>query len=238
MPAGPQPVRQRPAKEPGRAGDENPPSEKEFMDGLEIGHHLLPTKQVLDSEVTDVSKSDVAPHEFGNAAQQRQKVAFAAPYPGKIIPIDLRQHAGTLLCQKDAFLCAAKGIAVGIAWNKKLGAGLFGGEGFILQKLEGDGLAFCHAGGTVVSRRLEEGGIAVLVVEGQIVNVTDQDRAVPPIRVTLLDGVRSYRLAAAGVWMTLAFLLLFLAQRRKNQGARRTATSASHRTRAAPASTR
>ncbi len=94
---------------------------------------------------------------FGNGANERQKVAFAAPYPGKIIPIDLRQHGGTLLCQKDAFLCAAKGIAVGIAWNKKVGAGLFGGEGFILQKLEGQGLAFIHAGGTVVSRDLKPG---------------------------------------------------------------------------------
>jgi uncharacterized protein (TIGR00266 family) len=94
---------------------------------------------------------------FGNGAQERQKVSFAAPYPGKIIPVDLRQHGGTLLCQKDAFLCAAKGISVGIAWAKKLGAGLFGGEGFILQKLEGQGLAFIHAGGTVVSRDLKPG---------------------------------------------------------------------------------
>lgn len=94
---------------------------------------------------------------FGNGAQTRQKVSFAAPYPGKIIPVDLRQHQGTLLCQKDAFLCAAKGISIGIAWNKKLGAGLFGGEGFILQKLEGQGLAFVHAGGTVVSRDLAPG---------------------------------------------------------------------------------
>ncbi len=94
---------------------------------------------------------------FGNGAAQRQKVSFAAPYPGKIIPVDLRQHQGTLLCQKDAFLCAAKGISISIAWNKKLGAGLFGGEGFILQKLEGQGLAFVHAGGTVVSRDLAPG---------------------------------------------------------------------------------
>jgi uncharacterized protein (TIGR00266 family) len=94
---------------------------------------------------------------FGNGAQQRQKVAFAAPYPGKIIPVDLRQHEGTLLCQKDAFLCAAKGISVGIAWTKKIGAGLFGGEGFILQKLEGQGLAFVHAGGTVVAKDLQPG---------------------------------------------------------------------------------
>lgn len=94
---------------------------------------------------------------FGNGARERQKVAFAAPYPGKIVPIDLRQHGGTLLCQKDAFLCAAKGISVGIAWNKRLGAGLFGGEGFILQKLEGQGLAFIHAGGTIVARDLAPG---------------------------------------------------------------------------------
>ena len=94
---------------------------------------------------------------YGNGAQQRQKVAFAAPYPGKIIPVDLRQHDNVLLCQKDAFLCAAKGISVGIAWNKKVGAGLFGGEGFILQKLEGQGLAFVHAGGTVVAKDLAPG---------------------------------------------------------------------------------
>lgn len=93
---------------------------------------------------------------FGNGASGRQVVAFAAPYPGSIVPIDLKVH-GTMLCQKDAFLCAAKGIAVGIAFQKKLGAGLFGGEGFILQKLEGDGLAFAHAGGTVVKRELKAG---------------------------------------------------------------------------------
>jgi uncharacterized protein (TIGR00266 family) len=94
---------------------------------------------------------------FGNADQQRRKVAFAAPYPGKIVPVDLREHDGVLLCQKDAFLCAAKGIAVGVEFQKKLGAGLFGGEGFLLQKLEGQGLAFIHAGGTIVSRQLAEG---------------------------------------------------------------------------------
>jgi uncharacterized protein (TIGR00266 family) len=94
---------------------------------------------------------------YGNGDQKRQKVAFAAPYPGKIIPIDLRQYGNTMLCQKDAFLCAAKGISVGIAWNKKVGAGLFGGEGFILQKLEGQGLAFIHAGGTIVAKDLAPG---------------------------------------------------------------------------------
>ena len=94
---------------------------------------------------------------FGNSGQGRQKVAFASPYPGSIVPMDLRKLGGTLLCQKDSFLCAAKGIAVGIAFQKKLGAGLFGGEGFILQKLEGDGLAFVHAGGCIVERQLAAG---------------------------------------------------------------------------------
>lgn len=94
---------------------------------------------------------------FGNNGPGRQKVAFAAPYPGKIIPVDLRQHGGQVLCQKDAFLCAAKGISVGIAFQRKIGVGFFGGEGFILQKLEGDGLAFVHASGTLVTRDLKPG---------------------------------------------------------------------------------
>jgi uncharacterized protein (TIGR00266 family) len=96
---------------------------------------------------------------FGNRGTARQDVAFAAPYPGSIIAVDLRQHGRTLLCQKDAFLVAAKGISVGIALHRRIGAGLFGGEGFILQKLEGDGLAFLHAGGTVVARKLEAGEV-------------------------------------------------------------------------------
>jgi uncharacterized protein (TIGR00266 family) len=86
---------------------------------------------------------------FGNQASQRSEVAFAAPYPGKIIPIDLKQWGGTILCQKDSFLCAARGIDVSIAFTRKIGAGFFGGEGFILQKLTGDGLAFLHASGTL-----------------------------------------------------------------------------------------
>ena len=94
---------------------------------------------------------------FANTASTRQTVAFGSPYPGKIVPVDLRSHGGRLLCQKDAFLCAAKGISVGIALQKRIGVGLFGGEGFILQKLEGDGLAFVHAGGTIVERELAAG---------------------------------------------------------------------------------
>jgi uncharacterized protein (TIGR00266 family) len=94
---------------------------------------------------------------FGNGASTRQKVAFAAPYPGKIVALDLRQHGGRILCEKDAFLCAAKGISVGISFQKKLGTGLFGGEGFILEKLEGDGLAFVHSGGMILMRDLAAG---------------------------------------------------------------------------------
>jgi uncharacterized protein (TIGR00266 family) len=94
---------------------------------------------------------------FANNGGARQKVAFASPYPGKIVPFDLKQLGGTMLCQKDAFLCAAKGISVGIAFQRKLGVGFFGGEGFILQKLEGDGLAFVHAGGMVIERELMPG---------------------------------------------------------------------------------
>jgi uncharacterized protein (TIGR00266 family) len=94
---------------------------------------------------------------FGNADGQRRRVAFAAPYPGKIISLDLTLTGGTILCQKDAFLCAAKGIEVSTAFQKKLGAGLFGGEGFLLQKLVGNGLAFVHAGGTIVARELAAG---------------------------------------------------------------------------------
>lgn len=92
---------------------------------------------------------------FTNRGSGKKRVAFAAPYPGTVLPVDLAQLGGELLCQKDAFLCAAMGTQVGIALNKKLGAGLFGGEGFILQRLNGDGMAFIHAGGTVIRKELK-----------------------------------------------------------------------------------
>ena len=93
-------------------------------------------------------------HFTNTAPVGKKRVAFAAPYPGKIIPLKLSEYGGEILCEKDAFLCAAKGTAVGIAFQKKLGAGLFGGEGFILQRLKGDGLAFVHAGGHIVKKEL------------------------------------------------------------------------------------
>ncbi len=96
---------------------------------------------------------------FSNQSQGKKKIAFAAPYPGTIVPVFLPDVGGTLICQKDSFLCAAKGVALGIAFQKRLGVGLFGGEGFIMQKLDGDGLAFVHAGGTLHERTLAPGEI-------------------------------------------------------------------------------
>jgi uncharacterized protein (TIGR00266 family) len=94
---------------------------------------------------------------FLNNAQVRSRVAFAAPYPGKVIPLDMTSLGGEFLCQKDSFLCAAQGIEIEVAFTKRLGAGLFGGEGFILQRLQGDGLAFVHAGGTIIEKQLAAG---------------------------------------------------------------------------------
>jgi uncharacterized protein (TIGR00266 family) len=94
---------------------------------------------------------------FYNNLTGKKNVSFASPYPGKIVPIDLTEFEGKFICQKDAFLCAAKGVSVGIEFSKKLGRGLFGGEGFIMQKLEGDGMAFVHAGGTMAEKELQVG---------------------------------------------------------------------------------
>lgn len=94
---------------------------------------------------------------FIHQGSDKGYVAFGAPYPGKIIPLDLGKLGGSFLCQKDSFLCAAKGIDIEVALTKKIGAGLFGGEGFILQRLKGDGLAFIHAGGTIIERELAAG---------------------------------------------------------------------------------
>lgn len=108
---------------------------------------------------------------FTNIGQGKKRVAFAAPYPGKIVPVDMARIGERIICQKDAFLCAALGTKVSIAFNKKLGAGFFGGEGFILQKLEGDGMAFLHAGGTIVKKQLN--GEVLKVDTGCIVGFTE-----------------------------------------------------------------
>lgn len=106
-----------------------------------------------------------------NQNSNKSKVSFASPYPGKILPIDLKQFQGKFVCQKDSFLCAAKGVSVGIEFSKKLGSGLFGGEGFIMQKLEGDGMAFVHSGGTLAKRELSSGEV-LKVDTGCIVGFT------------------------------------------------------------------
>jgi uncharacterized protein (TIGR00266 family) len=110
---------------------------------------------------------------FTNIGQGKKKVSFAAPYPGKIIPMDLRLLGGKVVCQKDAFLCAARGVNVGIEFQRRLGTGIFGGEGFIMQKLEGDGLAFVHAGGYVIEKELQPGEV-LKVDTGCIVAYTQQ----------------------------------------------------------------
>ncbi|MDR1134730.1 MAG: TIGR00266 family protein [Clostridiales Family XIII bacterium] len=99
---------------------------------------------------------------FTNVGDGKRCVAFAAPYPGKIIPVDLTDVGGVLICQKDSFICAAKGVEIGIAFQKKIGVGLFGGEGFIMQKLTGDGLTFMHAGGTIIKKKLAAGETLML----------------------------------------------------------------------------
>jgi uncharacterized protein (TIGR00266 family) len=115
-----------------------------FMGVLKnIGKRMLTGESIFMTHFT---------HRGGGA---KRKVCFAAPYPGKIVPLNLAELGGEILCEKDAFLCAALGTSVGIAFNQKLGAGFFGGEGFILQRLRGDGLAFIHAGGTIIRRELK-----------------------------------------------------------------------------------
>jgi uncharacterized protein (TIGR00266 family) len=144
---------------------------------------------------------------YTNNAQQKQRVAFAAPYPGKIVPMDLRRLGGTLICQKDAFLCAARGVALGIALQRKLGVGFFGGEGFIMQKLEGDGLAFVHAGGTLLERELLPGQ-TLMVDTGCVVaytpNVNFEIQYVGKIKTALFGGEGLFfaRLTGPGhIWL-------------------------------------
>jgi uncharacterized protein (TIGR00266 family) len=128
---------------------------------------------------------------YTNPTSGKQRVAFAAPYPGKILPMDLRQLGGTLICQKDAFLCAARGVQLGIAFQQKLSVGFFGGEGFIMQRLDGDGLAFVHAGGTVVRRELQAGQ-TLLVDTGCVVaytpNVNFEIQYVGKVKTALFGG--------------------------------------------------
>ncbi len=134
---------------------------------------------------------------YSNQGSGKRKVAFGAPYPGRIIPVHLDQIGGTLLCQKDAFLCAAKGVSLGIAFQKRLGAGFFGGEGFILQKLEGDGLAFVHAGGALVEKNLQPGE-TLRVDTGCVVAFTSN----VDFDVQFVGGVKTALFGGEGIFFT------------------------------------
>ena len=126
-------------------GDGSGREEKDFM-----GKLFSAGKRMLTGESLFMTT-------FTNRGHEKKCLAFAAPYPGKIIPFDLSECGGVLICQKDAFLCAAKGISVDIAFQRKIGVGLFGGEGFIMQRLQGDGLSFMHAGGAIIKKDLQPG---------------------------------------------------------------------------------
>jgi uncharacterized protein (TIGR00266 family) len=144
---------------------------------------------------------------YTNIGQGKKQVSFASPYPGRIIPLDLYQLGGKIICQKDSFLCAAKGVSVGIEFQRKLGTGLFGGEGFIMQKLEGDGLAFVHSGGHVIERNLLPGEL-LKVDTGCIVafthDVNYDIQFVGGIKNTLFGGEGVFYAALSGpgkVWI-------------------------------------
>ena len=126
--------------------------------------------KLLDAGKRAITGESIFLTHFTNTATDKRRVAFAAPYPGKIIPVNMAETGGELICQKDAFLCAAMGTEVSIAFTKRLGVGFFGGEGFILQRLRGDGMAFVHAGGTIVKKELN--GEMLRVDTGCIVSFT------------------------------------------------------------------
>jgi uncharacterized protein (TIGR00266 family) len=134
---------------------------------------------------------------FTNTGAGKQRVAFGAPYPGEIVPVDLKAIGGSLLCQKDAFLCAAQGITVEVALTKNIGAGLFGGEGFILQRLRGDGLAFIHAGGALVERELKQGEL-LRVETGCLVGFEESVQ----YNIKMVAGLKNQLFGAEDLWMT------------------------------------
>lgn len=143
--------------------------EAKMGDGSQPQQGLL--SKLVDAGKRTLTGESIFMTHFTNHAHEKRRVAFASPYPGKIIPIDMAKIGGTMICQKDAFLCAAHGTKLSIAFQRRLGAGFFGGEGFILQKLQGDGKAFIHAGGTVIKKRLD--GETLRVDTGCLVAFTE-----------------------------------------------------------------
>jgi len=135
---------------------------------------------------------------FTNVGQGKKRVSFAAPYTGKIISLDLQQLGGTIIAQKDAFLCAAKGVSIGIEFQKRLGTGIFGGEGFIMERIEGDGMAFVHAGGYVLEKELRPGEI-LKVDTGCVVAYTsgiDFD-------IEFVRGIRNWMFGGEGLFFAI-----------------------------------
>lgn len=135
---------------------------------------------------------------FTNVGNGKKRVSFAAPYPGKIIPMDLSLLGNKVICQKDAFLCAARGVNVGIEFQRRLGTGIFGGEGFIMQKLEGDGLAFVHAGGLVIEKELQPGEM-LKVDTGCVVAYTQQ----VDFDIEFIRGIRNMVFGGEGLFFAV-----------------------------------
>ena len=135
---------------------------------------------------------------FTNTGMGKRRVSFAAPYTGKVIPLDLQQLGGTVIAQKDAFLCAAKGVSIGIAFQRRLGTGIFGGEGFIMEKLEGDGMAFVHAGGYVVEKTLQAGEL-LRVDTGCVVAYTGN----VDFDIEMVRGVRNWVFGGEGLFFAV-----------------------------------
>ena len=135
---------------------------------------------------------------FTNVGQGKKKVSFAAPFTGKIVVFDLKQLGGKIIAQKDAFLCAAKGVSIGIEFQRKLGTGIFGGEGFIMEKLEGDGLAFAHAGGYVVEKELMPGEI-LKVDTGCVVAYT----AGVDFDIEMVRGIKNFMFGGEGLFFAV-----------------------------------
>jgi uncharacterized protein (TIGR00266 family) len=167
---------------------------------------------------------------FTNIGVGKKHVSFAAPYPGKIIPLDLARLGGKVICQKDAFLCAAKGVSIGIEFQRKLGTGLFGGEGFIMEKLEGDGMAFVHAGGHVLRKELRPGELLKIdtgCIVGFTSTVTYDIQFVGGIKNTIFGGEGVFFATLQGpgnVWIQtlpisrLASRILSYSHTRKEEG--------------------
>ncbi len=135
---------------------------------------------------------------FTHMGNGKARVAFASPYPGKIIPIDLAAIGGRIICQKDAFLCAAKGVSVGIHFQRKLGTGLFGGEGFIMEKLEGDGMAFMHAGGHIIERELAPGEVLHIDTGCIVAYTKDVD-----FDIQMIGGIKNTLFGGEGVFFAV-----------------------------------